>query len=78
MANNPDAKFTGEKDPYYNIIWFTEICMSNVMRLQTYIEEAEAKDDQQLLDFFLRAQAESRKGADQGKKLLAQRLSQAR
>lgn len=75
MANSPDAKFTGAKDPYYNIIWFTEICMSNVMRLQTYIEEAEKDGDQQLLDFFLRAQAESRKGADQGKKLLAQRLA---
>jgi hypothetical protein len=66
---------TGTKDKDYNIIWFTEVCLSNVLRLETYIQDAERDDDSELAEFFRRAQAESRKGAEQGKKLLATRLA---
>ena len=69
------GEITGTKDKDYNIIWFTEICLSNVLRLETYIEDAEREGDNELVEFFRRAQGESRKGAEQGKKLLAQRLS---
>jgi hypothetical protein len=65
---------TGTKDKDYNIIWFTEACLSNTLRLETYIQDAEREGDTELADFFRRAQAESRKGADQAKKLLRQRL----
>ncbi|MCW2859832.1 MAG: hypothetical protein JWP48_1540 [Actinoallomurus sp.] len=65
---------TGTKDKDYNIIWFTEACLSNTLRLETYIQDAEREGDTELADFFRRAQAESRKGADQAKKLLSQRL----
>jgi rubrerythrin len=65
---------TGTKDKDYNIIWFTEACLSNTLRLETYIQDAEREGDTELADFFRRAQAESRKGADQAKKLLGQRL----
>jgi hypothetical protein len=65
---------TGTKDKDYNIIWFTEVCLSNVLRLENYIKDAERAGDTELADFFRRAQAESRKGADQGKELLAARL----
>lgn len=65
---------TGTKDKLYNIIWFTEQCLSNVLRLETYIGDAERDGDAELADFFRRAQHESRKGADQGKELLRQRL----
>jgi hypothetical protein len=65
---------TGTKDKDYNVIWFTEACLSNVLRLETYIEDAERESDQELADFFRRAQAESRKGAEQGKALLKSRL----
>jgi hypothetical protein len=65
---------TGTKDKDYNIIWFTEACLSNVLRLQTYIQDAEREGDTELAEFFTKAQAESRKGAEQGKKLLAGRL----
>jgi hypothetical protein len=65
---------TGTKDKDYNVIWFVEACLSNVLRLETYIGDAEREGDQELADFFRRAQAESRKGAEQGKELLARRL----
>jgi hypothetical protein len=66
---------TGTKDKDYNIIWFTEVCLSNVLRLETYIQDAERDGDDELAEFFRRAQNESRKGAEQGKQLLAQRLA---
>jgi hypothetical protein len=69
------GQVTGTKDKDYNIIWFTEACLSNVLRLETYIEDAEREGDSELADFFRRAQGESRKGAEQGKTLLAQRLA---
>jgi hypothetical protein len=66
---------TGTKDKDYNIIWFTEQCLSNALRLELYCKDAEREDDQELVDFFRRAQDASRKGAEQGKALLATRLS---
>jgi hypothetical protein len=65
---------TGTKDKDYNIIWFTEACLSNVLRLETYIQDAEREGDNELAEFFRRAQGESRKGAEQGKQLLRQRI----
>jgi hypothetical protein len=46
-----------------------------VLRLETYIEDAERDGDSDLADFFRRAQETSRKGAEQGKDLLRSRLS---
>jgi len=66
---------TGTKDKDYNIIWFTEVCLNNVLRLETYIQDAERENDTELAEFFRRAQNESRKGAEQGKELLRNRLS---
>jgi hypothetical protein len=65
---------TGTKDKDYNLIWFTEDCLSNALRMETYIQDAERDGDDELADLFRRAQAESRKGAEQGKQLLAARL----
>jgi hypothetical protein len=69
------GQVTGTKDKDYNVIWFTENCLDNVLRLETYIQDAERDGDSELADFFRRAQAESRKGADKGKELLRQRLA---
>jgi hypothetical protein len=66
---------TGTKDKDYNVIWFTEQCLSNVLRLETYIQDAEREGDNELADFFRRAQETSRKGADQGKALLRRRIA---
>ncbi len=66
---------TGTKDKDYNVIWFTEACLSNVLRLQTYIQDAEREGDSELADFFRKTQAESSKGAEAGKQLLKSRLT---
>lgn len=65
---------TGTKDKLYNLIWFTEQSLSNALRLETYIQDAERDGDSELADLFRRAQAESRKGGEAGKNLLRQRL----
>jgi hypothetical protein len=65
---------TGTKDKDYNLIWFTEQCLSNALRLETYIQDAQRENDAELTNLFQRAQAESRKGAEQGKALMASRL----
>ncbi len=75
MMNNETGNITGTMDTDYNIIWFTEVCLSNVLRLENYIADAEREGDKELVEFFRKAQAESRKGAEQGKKLLKSRLS---
>jgi len=69
------GQVTGTKDKNYNIIWFTEQCLSNALRMEEYAGDAERDGDQELADFFRRAQAESQKGADQGKALLKSRLN---
>jgi hypothetical protein len=74
MTSTETGKVTGTKDKTYNVIWFTEACLSNALRLETYIKDAESDGDNELAEFFKRAQAESRKGAEQGKQLLRSRL----
>jgi hypothetical protein len=69
------GQVTGTKDKDYNLIWFTEQCLSNVLRLEQYIQDAERDGDSELADFFRRAQGESRKGAEQGKGQLRKRLA---
>ena len=68
------GQITGTKDKDYNIIWFTEQCLSNVLRLEQYAADAEREGDSELAEFFRRAQGESRKGAEQGKALLKSRI----
>jgi hypothetical protein len=75
MATSEAGELTGTKDKDYNIIWFTEQCLSNVLRLETYAQDAERDGDNDLAEFFRRAQGASRKGADEGKAMLRQRLA---
>jgi hypothetical protein len=74
-ASAETGQVTGTKDKDYNLIWFTEQCLSNALRLEGYVQDAERDGDSELAEFFKRAQAESRKGAQQGKEKLAKRLS---
>jgi hypothetical protein len=69
------GQVTGTRDKDYNLIWFTEQCLSNALRLETYVQDADRDGDSELADLFRKAQAESRKGAEQGKQLLKSRLS---
>jgi hypothetical protein len=73
-TSSETGQVTGTKDKDYDIIWFTEACLSNALRLETYIHDAEQRGDSELADFFRRAQAGSRKGAEPGKQLLRARL----
>ena len=75
MGSEETGQVTGTKDKDYNVIWFTEQCLSNVLRLETYVEDAEREDDSELADFFRRAQDTSRKGAEKGKEMLRKRLA---
>jgi hypothetical protein len=74
-SSTETGQTTGTRDKDYDIIWFTEACLSNALRLETYVGDAERDGDSELAEFFRRAQAESRKGAEQGKQLLAARLA---
>ena len=75
MSTTETGQVTGTKDKDYNLIWFTEACLSNVLRMETYIQDAERDGDSELADLFKKAQTESRKGAEMGKQLLRQRLA---
>jgi hypothetical protein len=74
MGSSETGQTTGTKDKTYNIIWFTEQSLSNALRLEEYIQDAERDGDNELAEFFRRAQGASRKGGEEGKKLLQSRL----
>jgi hypothetical protein len=71
----PSTSTLACKDKDYNLIWFVEACLSNVLRLETYIQDADRDGDTELADFFRRAQGESPKGAEEGKELPGRRLA---
>jgi hypothetical protein len=75
MKHEETGAVTGTKDKDYDLIWFVQACLKNALKLDTYIDDAERGGDQQLVELFRRAQAASRKGAEEGKNLLAQRLN---
>lgn len=68
------GQVTGTKDKNYNLIWYTEQCLENALRLETYIADAERDGDNEVADLFRKAQADSKKGAEEGKRLLASRI----
>jgi hypothetical protein len=74
-SSSETGQVTGTKDKDYNIIWFVEACLNNALRLETYVSDAEREGDNELAEFFRRAQGESRKGAEQAKDMLRNRLS---
>ena len=75
MSTEETGQITGTKDKDYNLIWFVEQCLSNVLRLETYAQDAQRDGDTELEQFFRRAQDASRRGAEQGKEMLRNRLS---
>ena len=77
MTTSAEAgQVTGTKDKSYNLLWYIERCLSNALRLEQYCEDAERDDDQEVADLFRRAQAASKKGAEEGKSLLRSRLGE--
>jgi hypothetical protein len=68
MSSTGGGKVTGTADKDYNIVWFTEQSLSNALR---------QAGDTELAKFFRRAQDASRRGGEQGKKLLATRIGKS-
>jgi hypothetical protein len=69
------GQVTGTKDKDYNLVWFTEQCLDNALRLETYAQDAERDGDSELAGLFRRAQDASRRGGEQGKDFLRKRLA---
>ena len=77
MSTSTEAgQVTGTKDKSYNLLWYVEQCLSNALRLEQYCEDAVRDGDQEAADLFRRAQAASKKGAEEGKSLLRSRLGE--
>ena len=74
MADVETGGATGTKDKAYDLLWYTEKCLDNALRLETYIQDAERDGDQELAEFFRKSQADSRKGAKMAKEMLRSRL----
>lgn len=74
IATAETGHLTGTSDKDFNLIWYVESCLSNSLRLENYIADAERDGDKEIVELLRKAQADSRKGADMGKKLLRSRL----
>lgn len=68
------GEVTGTKDRTYDLIWYVEKCLENALRLDTFIKDAQREGDNEVVELFRKAQSDSRKGAEEGKKLLASRI----
>jgi hypothetical protein len=74
-STHETGQVTGTSDRDYNLIWFTENCLKNALRLETFIADAERSGDNEVANLFRKAQADSRKGAELGKDMLRSRLA---
>jgi hypothetical protein len=74
MSSTETGAITGTKDKDYNLLWYTQACLDNALKLETYVEDADRDGDTEVAELFRKAQADSRKGAEAGKRLLAARL----
>lgn len=77
MSDEETGDVTGTRDKDYNLIWFVEASLSNALRMENYIQDAERDGDSELADFLRRAQTASRQGAREAKALLAERLNRS-
>jgi hypothetical protein len=68
------GELTGTRDRTYDLIWYAEACLKNALRLENFIADAEREGDEETATLFRKAQADSRKGAEQAKILLKSRL----
>ena len=67
---------SGTKDKNYDLITVTHLCLEHVWRLDQYAGDAESDGDQELAELFRKMQEHSRRGAEECKRLLKQRLQQ--
>ena len=67
---------SGTKDKNYDLITVTQLCLEHVWRLETYAQDAEREGDGELASLFRRMQEHSRRGGEECKRLLRQRLGE--
>ena len=65
---------SGTKDKNYDLIAVTHLCLEHVWRLDQYAQDAEQDGDEELAALFRRMQGHSRKGAEECKRMLGERL----
>ena len=70
-SGTPDS---GTKDKNYDLITVTQLCLEHVWRLEQYAQDAEREGDQELASMFRRMQDHSRRGGEECKRLLIDRL----
>jgi hypothetical protein len=74
MATEMMRPESGVKDKNYDLITVTHLCLEHVWRLEQYAADAEKEGDQQLATLFRRMQEHSRKGGEECRRLLHERL----
>ena len=74
MASAPATPQSGTKDRTYDLIAVTHLCLEHVWRLEQYANDARSDGDTELAELFARMQEHSRRGAQECKQLLSQRL----
>lgn len=70
--SNPDSPV---RDEHYNLIALLEASLKNAWQMEQYIRDAESAGDTELAEWFRKVQHNSLKAGEQGKRLLAQRLT---
>jgi hypothetical protein len=65
---------SGTRDKNYNLITVSQLCLEHVWRLDQYAQDAERDGDDELASLFRRMQEHSRRGGEEAKRMLAQRL----
>ncbi|WP_376767213.1 hypothetical protein [Gordonia asplenii] len=62
MTTAETGDLTGTRDKTYNLIRYTEECLTNALRMETFIADAQRDGDGEVVELFRRAQSDSRKG----------------
>jgi hypothetical protein len=73
----PAVPESGTKDKNYDLITVTHLCLEHVWRLDQYAQDADREGDQELASLFRKMQEHSRRGAEECKKLLRERLQES-
>jgi hypothetical protein len=67
---------SGTKDKNYDLIAVTQLCLEHVWRLEQYAQDADRESDEELASLFRRMQEHSRRGGEECKRLLRERLQE--
>jgi hypothetical protein len=75
VATQTTRPESGTTDKHYDLITVAQLCLEHVWRLEQYAHDAEQEGDEELASLFRRMQEHSRRGGEESKRLLAQRLA---